>query len=131
MTIEHFRELNGRERVLVSHLTQADFIGVERIREQLRACLARTLDAAGSFDLRVRNALPARVFFRVPVELEAKDSDGVAIHVLLHVVDGIARQVEIYKDTPTPIAAWPSHWEVRVSEQRVVRPNRAAQGISR
>lgn len=131
MTTEPFRELNGRERVLIGHLTQADFIGVEKIREQLRACQARSLDAEGSFELRVRNASPARVFFRVPVELEAKDRDGAGIHVLLHVVEGIARQVEVYKDTPTPIAAWPSHWEVRVSEQRAVRPSRAAQGISR
>jgi hypothetical protein len=130
MSLENFRELTGRERVLVSHLTQADFVGAAQIREQLAACQARTLDRDGSFELRVRNAAPARVFFRVPVELEARDRDGGAIHVLLHVVDGIARQVKIYKDAPAPISAWPSRWDVLVSSP-AVRPSRAAQGISR
>lgn len=130
MTVENFRDLNGRERVLISHLTQADFIGAAQIREQLAACQARTLDPQGSFELRVKSRPPARVFFRVPVELTAKDRDGAGIHVLLHVVDGIAREVEIYKDTPAPIATWPSRWEIVVSELPA-RSSRAAQGRSR
>jgi len=130
MTMEHFRELTGRERVLLSRLTEPDFIGAAQIREQLSACQARTIDPEGSFEVRVKSRLPARVFFRVPVELAAKDRDGGGIHVLLHVVDGIATAIEVYKDTPTPIAAWPSHWDVVVSGQ-AVRPTRAEQGISR
>jgi len=114
---DHFRELNGRERGLLKQLTQPDFIGVAQIREQIGACKARTIDAQGSFELRVENRTPARVFFRVPVELEAKDRDGVPIHVLLHVVDGVAREIEVYKDAPTPIATWPSCWDVVVSGQ--------------
>jgi len=110
-----FRELTGRERGLVEQLTQPDFIGAAQLREQLEACEARTVDPEGSFELRVKNQSPARVFYRVPVELEARDRDGTPIHVLLHVVDGIARQIEVYKDAPTPIAAWPSHWDVLVS----------------
>jgi hypothetical protein len=35
--------------------------------------------------------------------------------VLLHVIDGIASEIQVYKDAPTPIAAWPSHWDVTVS----------------
>jgi hypothetical protein len=130
MTMEHFRELTGRERVLVSHLTEPDFIGAAQIREQLSGCRARTIDPAGSFELRVNSSAPARVFFRVPVELAGKDRDGAAIHVLLHVVEGIATTVEVYKDTPAPIAAWPSRWDVVVSGH-AVRPTRAAQDISR
>jgi hypothetical protein len=110
-----FRELTGRERGLVKQLTQLDFIGAPQLREQLEACEARTVDPEGSFELRVNNKAPARVFYRVPVELQARDRDGTPIHVLLHVVDGIAREVEVYKDAPTPIAAWPSHWDILVS----------------
>lgn len=130
MNTENFRGLTDRERLLVSELMRAEFNGAAEIREQLGACEARTLDAEGSFELRVKNRPPARVFFRVPVELAARDRDGAGIHVLLHVVDGIARQVEVYKDTPTPICAWPGRWEIVVSES-AVRPLRAAQGISR
>jgi hypothetical protein len=130
MTMEHFRELTGRERVLVGHLTEPDFIGAAQIREQLSGCQARTIDPEGSFELRVKSRAPARVFFRVPVELAAKDRDGGGIHVLLHVVDGIATTVQVYKDTPAPIATWPSRWDVVVSGQ-AVSSTRAAQGISR
>ena len=112
---EGFRELTGRERGLVQQLTQADFTGADQIREQLEACQARTIDPEGSFELRVKRRPPARVFFRVPVELHARDSDGAGIHVLLHVLDGIVREVEVYKDTSAPIAAWPSQWDVLVS----------------
>jgi hypothetical protein len=113
-----FRELTGRERGLVQQLTQHDFIGAVQLREQLEVCEARTVDADGSFELRVKNRTPARVFYRVPVELEARDRDGTPIRVLLHVVDGIASQINVYKDAPTPIAAWPSHWDVVVSGPR-------------
>ena len=115
---ENFRELTGRERGLVQQLTQLDFTGAAQIREQLEACQARTIDAEGSFELRVKRRPPARVFFRVPVELHARDSDGAGIHVLLHVVDGIVREIEVYKDTSAPITAWPSHWDVLVSGLR-------------
>jgi hypothetical protein len=118
---DHFRELTGRERGLLEQLTRPDFIGVAQIREQIGACKARTIDAQGSFELRVENRTPARVFFRVPVELEARDRDGVPIHVLLHVVEGIAREIEVYKDTPTPIATWPIRWDVVVSGRQKKR----------
>jgi hypothetical protein len=114
-TAGDFRELTGRERGLVKQLTQPDFIGAARIREQLEACEARTVDPEGSFELRVKNKAPARVFYRVPVELEARDQDGTPIHVLLHVIDGIVKQIEVYKDRSAPITAWPSHWDVLVS----------------
>lgn len=130
MSMQNFRELTGRERLLVGRLAQPDFIGAAEIREQLSGCQARTLDREGSFELRVKNRSPARVFFRVPVELAGKDRDGVGIHVLLHVVDGIAQQIEVYKDEPTPITTWPSHWDVVVSG-RAVTPSPAGQGISR
>lgn len=113
-----FRELTGRERGLVEQLTQPDFIGAAQIREQLEACEARTVDPEGSFELRVKNKSPARTFYRVPVELEARDRDGTPIHVLLHVVDGIVRRIEVYKDTSEPITAWPSRWDVLVSGPR-------------
>jgi hypothetical protein len=112
---DNFRELTGRERGLVKQLIEPDFIGAVQLREQLEVCEARTVDADGSFELRVKNRSPARVFYRVPVELQARDRDGTPIRVLLHVIDGIASEIQVYKDAPTPIASWPSHWDVTVS----------------
>jgi len=41
---------------------------------------------------------PATVTRRVPVEAEAPDSDGVAIHVLLHVPNGYLSELEIFRE---------------------------------
>lgn len=40
---------------------------------------------------------------RIPVEAELPDNDGVSIHVLLHVVNGLLAELEIYKDDLSPI----------------------------
>ena len=44
---------------------------------------------------------------RVPVEGSGSDSDGVPIYVLVHVVDGLAVELEIYKADGSPILSMP------------------------
>jgi hypothetical protein len=39
------------------------------------------------------------------VESEARDTDGVIIHVLLHVVDGKASELEFFKEDSSRILA--------------------------
>jgi hypothetical protein len=43
----------------------------------------------------------------VPVEAVAPDSDGVPVHFLLHVVDGLAREVEVFREDSAPIRRLP------------------------
>jgi hypothetical protein len=47
--------------------------------------------------------VPAVVERRIPVEAELKDADGVTIHVLLHVLDGLLNELEVYRDDSGPI----------------------------
>jgi hypothetical protein len=35
---------------------------------------------------------------RIPIEAEALDSDGVKIHILLHVVHGFMDEIEIFRE---------------------------------
>lgn len=55
--------------------------------------------------------MPAQVKSRVPVELLNWHA---GIHVLLHVVGGIATEVEIYTDDGSDIARLPENWEIFV-----------------
>lgn len=111
MTTNLFRPLTERERGLVAKLAEGEFPGVSEIRKQLEACEARTIDDEGSFELRLKNSPKAAVRYRVPVELKSKDADGAEIHVLLHVVDGLSKEIEIYKDTPGQVLEWPRSWD--------------------
>jgi hypothetical protein len=43
----------------------------------------------------------------VPVEGSGSDTDGVPIHLLVHVVDGLAVELEIYKADGSPILSMP------------------------
>jgi hypothetical protein len=50
----------------------------------------------------------APVRTRIPVEAEGVDQDGVPIHFLLHVVDGFAKELEIYREDSGPVRRLPS-----------------------
>jgi len=45
----------------------------------------------------------AKVKRRIPAEAEFRDTDGVLIHILLHVIDGKVNELEIYKEDGSPI----------------------------
>ena len=85
------------ERFLAQLLT-ATFHGKDEIAQQLAVTRGRVIDADGSLELSVRNAPPASVARRVPVEAEAEDIDGITFHVLLHVVDGYVDELEVYRE---------------------------------
>jgi hypothetical protein len=54
------------------------------------------LDANGSLRLSTHVPTPAIVDRRIPIEGSYVDSDGVRVHVLLHVVDGYLEEFEVY-----------------------------------
>ena len=59
------------------------------LREQLSKARVRQIDPDGSLKISVTESPRAGVLRRVPVEAQPDDNDRVAIHVLLHVVDGL------------------------------------------
>lgn len=57
---------------------------------------------------------PAKVIRRIPVEAEAEDSDGATIHLLLHVVDGYMKELELYRDGVGAVKRLPAAEDLRV-----------------
>jgi hypothetical protein len=76
--------------------------------------LIRQLDDNGTSDLLVRSGAKANVRHRIPVEVEGEDIDGTTIHVLLHVVEGVARELEVYKDDGSPVIKMPEPSKLRL-----------------
>jgi len=100
---EGFRPLSSTEWRLLDSLLRPDFPGKEDLLNQLASAKVRQIDDDGSLQFRIRGATPAGVNRRIPVEAELEDSDGVTIHLLLHVIDGYLNELEIYREDSLPI----------------------------
>ncbi len=115
MTIEDFRYPTSLEREIIAQLLGAEFHGKSELVNQLTDFRVRVIDDEGSLEFQVNStARPAMVQKRIPVEAEALDDDGIHVHFLLHVVDGFARELEIYKDDSSPIKRMPSPHDLDV-----------------
>ena len=75
-----------------------DFPGRDAVAEQMAVTSVRKIDDNGSLEFGPSDKMPAEVVRRIPVEAELDDSDGVTIHVLLHVVDGLVKELEVYRE---------------------------------
>lgn len=93
------RDLHADERALVGQLLAQSFNGRAEIAAQLRGAQVSAEGAGDARTLRFvlprGDARPAPTALRIPVEGIAGDDDGVAITVLLHVVDGWVTELEI------------------------------------
>lgn len=98
-----FRPLHPSERELLAALLAQPFPGNEALAVQIAQATARPIDGDGSLELSVGGAPAAAVTRRIPVEAEAEDRDGVTIHVLLHVVDGYAIELEVFREDSAPV----------------------------
>jgi uncharacterized protein DUF6984 len=97
-TGDTYRPLSPVELGIVFTLLSADFPGRDELLEQLSECKVRTLDENGSLEFLLYDKRPAMVVRRIPVEAEMEDKDGIIIHILLHVVSGFLKELEIYRD---------------------------------
>ena len=105
--LEPPRDLHAHERALIEQLLRPPFAGRDEIRYQLATARVRAEDSGDTRTIRFKLALEdvrrACVSVRVPVEAEASDEDGTPIAVLLHVVDGLLDELEIYRVDGQPI----------------------------
>ena len=102
------RSLTDCERRLLDRLLHLDFPGRDEIRQQIEECEVEPLDSDGSLNFHLKRRTSAvTTKFRVPIEAEAMDSDGIKIHVLLHVVMGKIAELEVFKDDGSPVAKMP------------------------
>lgn len=102
-----FRKPSAWERAILERLFEADFPGKNELKRMVAELNVRTIDEDGSIELRSSVEGSAPVAKRIPVEAEAKDSDGFTIHVLLHVVGGRPSEFEIYKDGGAQVKVMP------------------------
>ena len=86
----------------------ANFTGKQGIARQLANYQVRTVDEDGSFEVRVpANTEPAIVNKTIPVEGQGVDLDGTPVHFLLHIQNGLVKELEIYKADASPILRMP------------------------
>jgi hypothetical protein len=112
MPVEPPRALSADERALIDRLLHQKFRGRDELYGQLADCRiiaessrigewadARTIVFTPSPNAKSR----AQTALRVPVEASMTDNDGTEIEILLHVVDGEAKELEIYRVDGEPI----------------------------
>ena len=103
-----FRKPSDQERLLLERLLEADFPGRNELVPMFHHLLVRTIDEDGGLELRTEAEGKSPVTKRVPVEAEAKDEDGVVIHMLLHVVDGRPTELEFFREDGATVRRMPS-----------------------
>ena len=91
------QEIASGLRVLGT-LLERSFPGARELRRQMHLLDAEVIDDNGSLSLRPAIVIPAEVDRRIPVEASYDDVDGMSVHVLVHVVDGLLDELEIYRD---------------------------------
>ena len=114
MEFKRFREMNIWERQLVDKLLETPFPGSHDLAIQLRDSLVCSIDENGSVDFLISTNKKVSVHNPIPVEAEAEDSDGITIHLLLHVIDGIARGIEVYKEDSSDVIKFPDPTALRL-----------------
>ncbi len=91
------------ERELIARLLAADFAGAPELRLQLSTTLVDSIDDDGSLGLNPEGASLAEVDHRIPVEATYPDADGMTVHVLIHVIDGLLDELEVYREDSLPV----------------------------
>ena len=102
-----WRRLSPLEETILRQLLAPDFPGKEQLECQTADALVATIDEDGSLKFRGGNGPPAsEVKYRVPTEARFQDSDGVGVHVLLHVVGDYVDELEVFKEDASRVRDW-------------------------
>lgn len=115
MNEEPFREIQPRERELLRVLLEPIFPGRDELSQQLETAKVRTLDADGCLEFSISSPRKAdHVKYVVPTEGEYEDTDGIIVHVLLHMLGAKAKELEFYREDNAQVQSWPEPHNVRV-----------------
>jgi hypothetical protein len=101
------RPMTRSEKNMIERLLEDPFPGRDELLCQLDKALVAKIDENGSLEFSFPNSdFPkAKVNRRVVVEGELDDTDGVGVHVLLHVVDGALNELEVFKEDNSRVLA--------------------------
>lgn len=95
-----FANYNNQEKLWIKLMLSCDFSGKERIVQQLASAEVSRQYTNGYLSLQFlvdKSIPPAEVTKRVPVEMRATKDGENPIVFLLHVLDGYASEVEIFR----------------------------------
>jgi hypothetical protein len=102
------RQLSSRERRILERIFSQLPRGRDELRSQLHDAEVSTIDEEGSTRFLLHAGDPASsISDRVPVTGIYEDKDGVPIYLLLHVVAGKLRELEVYKADGSRIISRP------------------------
>jgi hypothetical protein len=95
--MKNFRSPSQKENAILDILASHEFLGHIEIKNQLNNCKVRTIDKDGSIEIKINaDKKRANVKERVPVEAKL-ETNTYPICFLLHVIDGYAVELEVYK----------------------------------
>jgi hypothetical protein len=103
-----FRPPTAYERRLFEKLLEDDFPGGDELRQQLESVTVRRRDEDGNLELAVVSGPAAPVRNRVPTEGMYRDADGLMVFVLLHVVGGKMKELEVFKENGSKVLRPPA-----------------------
>ncbi len=115
-----FRPLQDAERrLLETLLDHHQFDGRDQLREQLQSTTARLIleyqDNYGSIELHISNGPSSSGRYRVPVEGQYLDDDGIPVWFLLHVDrEGFMCELEIVRADGKPLISIPTSERLEV-----------------
>jgi len=95
--MKDLRSPSQTENAILNILASHEFPGNIEIKNQLNNCKVRTIDKDGSIEIKINaDKKRANVKERIPVEAKL-ETDTYPIYFLLHVIDGYAVELEVYK----------------------------------
>jgi hypothetical protein len=92
------RAPTAEEQRMLDALLGADFPGRGELLAQAKDISVSSIDAEGNVAISALGGPRSPVVRRIPVEAELEDADGTTAHILLHVVDGRMKELEIHRD---------------------------------
>ena len=114
MTDQHAREMSPNERLLIARLLETPFPGSAAVAEQLQNCLVLPVGTNGTLDFLIGTGPKAEVCFFVFVVVVVVVFVGFSIHLLLNVIEGTARGLEVYKDDSSQVIKMPPASDLRI-----------------
>jgi hypothetical protein len=113
-----WRKPTEAESQILKRMLEPQFLGVEQLREQVVGLLVREIDEDGCLSLKVQTNVRAETKYRIPVEANYSDGgeyqSAPHVNILLHVIDGLMNELEVYKDDNTPILRPPTVTELHI-----------------
>lgn len=120
MSFDALRPPSEFERQVFLRLLTVEFRGRKELAGLLESCSVRRIDENHSVEIVAEKAVVRPAIRGVPVEAETSDTDGMKIHVLLHVVAGSPVELQIYREDAGRVRSMPppGAWSVMTYQPR-------------